>query len=68
LNKKLGYSNEPNLRNRLKEILDDCGVLIVFVKDKEGFVDKVVTTRNYNVHFDLNLKERAAKGLELYTI
>jgi hypothetical protein len=66
LSKKLEYSNEPNLRNRLKEILDDCRGSITFIKDKKSFVDKVVTTRNYNVHFDLNLKERAAKGLELY--
>jgi len=67
LKNKLAYSNEPNLRRRLKEILEKfADVLNKFIPDKDFFIHKVVTTRNYLTHYDETLKEQSAEGKELY--
>ncbi len=70
LKNKLDYSNEPSLRRRLKEILKKfADVLNDFIPDdKNFFVHKVVTTRNYLTHYDKTLKEQSAEGEELYNI
>ena len=62
---KLAYSNEPSLRKRLAEILrgnpevneanfGENG------KKRDGFMYKVVETRNYLTHYDESKKETAA--------
>jgi predicted secreted protein len=67
LENKLAYSNEPGLRRRLKEILEKfADVLNDFIPDKDLFIHKVVTTRNYLIHYDEKLKEQSAKREELY--
>jgi len=69
LKEKLTYSNEPSLRKRIKEIYDrvkNLGYITALIPKKKDFVDKVVNTRNYFVHYDQSLKERALKGTELY--
>ena len=69
LSGKLEYSNEPSLRKRLKELLDSDSVSISdFIVNRGNFINKVVTTRNYLVHYDPKLEEKAAKGEELHSI
>jgi len=69
LKNKLAYSNEPNLRRRLKEILEKfADVLDKFIPKKDSFINKVVTTRNYLTHYDEKLKEQSAEGEELYRL
>lgn len=69
LKEKLAYSNEPSLRKRLKEIFDKFSdVLNEFIPDKKGFIEKVVRTRNYFIHYDKTLEEKSAKGEELYNL
>ncbi|HEY9695245.1 MAG TPA: HEPN domain-containing protein [Oculatellaceae cyanobacterium] len=59
---KLSYSNEINLRQRLKEILEICSeVLSDFTSEanlfnnkrkKKDFISKAVSIRNYLTHYD----------------
>lgn len=69
LKEKLKHSNEPSLRKRIKEIYDmlkNIGYVTDLIPKKKNFVDKVVNTRNYFVHYDQSLKNKALKGAELY--
>lgn len=69
---KLRYSNELNLRKRLKHIFDEHPQTVDSVvgssKDKKSFVNKVIDTRNYRTHFDESLEDRAARGEKLHRI
>lgn len=66
LKEYLKYGNEFSLRKRLKEIFDKYQVLNEFIENRDGFVEKVVNTRNYLTHYDKDLEKQAAKGEELY--
>lgn len=69
LEQRLGYSNEPNFRKRIKEIVDmGSDVIVPLIGKKKDFVNKVYNTRNYYTHYDLSLKESAVKGSELYWV
>lgn len=69
LRDKLVYSNEPNLRKRLKIL---CNMFPTTVKAlipaRKLFINKVVDTRNYMTHYDLALKNKAANQKELFLI
>jgi hypothetical protein len=69
---KLEYSNELNLRKRIKHTLDGHPQTVDFVvgsgKDRKNFVKKVIDTGSYRTHFDESLKDRAARGEELHWI
>jgi hypothetical protein len=69
---KLTYSNEPNLRQRLKELVrklsNETSFLFSTAKNRDKFINKVVDTRNYFTHYDYSLQDRAAKGSELYAM
>jgi len=66
---KLKYSNEVNLRQRLKDILEFCSKISErLISDQEAFIGKTVDTRNYLTHFDPELEQRAVKGKELYDL
>lgn len=63
---RLSYSNEPNLRKRLKMLLDRFSpILGNLVGNKGKFINKVVTTRNYLTHYDPSLEGQAVRGEEL---
>jgi hypothetical protein len=69
LQDKLAYSNEPNLRRRLKELFNIFSAPIsTLIPDGKFFINKVVDTRNYMTHYDLNLKGRSAEGKELFIV
>lgn len=68
LENKLKYSNEPTLRKRLKDILDENEEILGELFAEGSFINKVVDTRNYLTHYDITLKERAVQGEELYDL
>jgi hypothetical protein len=69
LESRLKYSNEPTLRERLKDIWDRCPTAIsAKLGDKNAFVGITVDTRNYWTHFDDSLKANAATGVGLYKL
>jgi hypothetical protein len=70
LENRLTYSNEPHLRRRLSELIDECGKLINISssKKKKSFISKVCDTRNYFTHDDVSLTDKSAKGIELLHI
>lgn len=65
LRERLKYAHEFSLRKRLQEIFKQHEALTELVQDRDRFVDKVVTTRNYLTHYDEADKERAATGAAL---
>jgi len=69
LQEKLKYSNEPSLRKRLRDIykkLKGIEFIKSIIPNEKKFIDKVVNTRNYLVHYDLSLKDKALRGEKLY--
>ncbi len=69
---KLQYSNEPNLRKRMKHVFDGhpetVGSVVGGSKERRSFINKVLDTRNYRTHFDESLESRVARGENLYRI
>jgi len=65
---KMEYRNEPTLRKRLKEIIDAFEIQEFFddEKDIKMFVNKVVITRNYLVHYDKGLEDKALPPERLF--
>ena len=73
LEERLRYSNEPNLRKRLREMFNEYPESVDLVvgngkKERKSFINRVVATRNYLTHFDQSLEPQAARGVELYRI
>lgn len=69
LKEKLLYLNEFSLRKRLKEILASCGELTSpLINNEAGFIEDVVTTRNYLTHFDKKLETKAKMRKDLYQL
>jgi len=72
LSKKLLYSNEVSLRQRLKEIIvmhKEIAEKYIGNKDQQKeFISSVVTTRNYLTHFDEEQEHKRAKGQNLLII
>jgi len=65
---RLKYSNEPSLRERLHNLLEDVPQVMqpLIGKDTKKFVQKVIATRNFFVHRDPKLMASAAQGASLY--
>lgn len=69
LSRKLKYSNEPDLQRRLRELLNTHSVAAFDLKgNRESFIEKAVATRNYLIHYDPKLEEKAAKGEDLHKL
>ncbi|HMG76671.1 MAG TPA: HEPN domain-containing protein [Pyrinomonadaceae bacterium] len=59
--------NEPRLKHRIRELTDKAyEVIAPLITNKEEFAKKVKDTRNYLTHYDNRLKDKAAKGVELF--
>jgi hypothetical protein len=65
---RLAYGNELNLRKRLKQILDPFKESFGDRTARKRFVDSILTTRNYLMHYDVKLKDKAARGEDLYRL
>lgn len=69
LKNKLKYGHEYSLRRRLKELFEKHNEIFKkFVQDKDSFINTVKDSRNYLIHYDPELKEKAATGKELYRL
>jgi len=67
LAEQLQYSNEPSLRRRIKELINTADeVVSPLIPDRKSFIQKIVDTRNFLTHYDPSLRDRAARGAELY--
>lgn len=68
LKEYLRYGNEFSLRKKLKEIFKKYKKIIdIFIEiDKNIFINKVVSTRHYLVHYDKEKEKEAAGDEELY--
>lgn len=66
LREKLEYSNQATLRQRIKELWDNHrDVFEKYFGKRREFIAKVIDTRNYYVHQDESLKDRALRGRDL---
>jgi len=59
LTDKLKYSNELNLRQRLKKIIDRFSNIFGDYIHRKKFTNKVVNTRNYLTHYNPELEDSA---------
>lgn len=63
---KMKYMNEYSLRKRIRELLEEMnGILSEIIPDEGEFVQKLVDTRNYLVHYDKELEESRVSGTAL---
>jgi len=64
---ELKYGNQYSLRKRLKDLLKgmDSALKGAILRDAEGFVDRVVKTRNYLTHMDEKEHGNALHGSDL---
>ncbi len=67
---RIKYGHEFSQRKRIKLLLDDVwtGCLDEFIEDRNSFVDKVVNTRNYLIHFDPTSASKAVFGTEIFYV
>lgn len=64
---KLKYGNEPNLRQRMKELFDRVRPFMTEIVSKRSlFINRVVNTRNYFAHHGASSKSQAVAGERLY--
>jgi hypothetical protein len=67
LRERLQYSNEPNLRRRLNDLVGKAEELLTgFIADHKKFIDRVVVTRNFFIHHDQKLPDKVLRGANLY--
>lgn len=65
---KIKYGNEFSLRKRLNEILDNCIVYYELPCSIDEFVNDVITTRNYLVHYEESERKKAKDDEELFEL
>jgi len=66
---KMKYMNEYSLRKRIRELLKELnGLLSEIIPDEGEFVQKLVDTRNYLVHYDTELEESRVSGTALFRL
>lgn len=67
VSQKFQYGNEPTLRKRIKEILDEFKLLFdEFSIYDFQFISDIVDTRNYLTHYDIGLKDKVLKDKDLF--
>ncbi len=65
---RLAYGNEPNLRYRLKKIIEPLKSHFGNRRNRERLVSRIVDTRNYLTHYDEANQLKAASGYELWIL
>lgn len=68
LKSRLRYGNEYSLRKRIQELINtfDDEIIQKLSFDKKFFTGILVDTRNYFTHYDVEARETALSGEELY--
>ncbi len=67
---RIKYGHEFSQRKRIKFLLDEVweGGLDKFIDDKNIFINKVINTRNYLIHYDSASESKAVGGSEIHYI
>ncbi|MFI8430693.1 HEPN domain-containing protein [Pseudomonas sp. NPDC078863] len=65
---RLAHGNEINLGKRLKKIIEPFKQHLGSSSDRSKFLRKIVDTRNYLTHYSEDLKDKTAKGREMWAI
>lgn len=65
---RLTHGNEINLRNRLKSIIEPFKEHLGTSSTRSKLLTKIVDTRNYLTHYSEHLKDKSAKGRELWVL
>ena len=72
LKKKLAFSHEPTLKDRLDELITiHKGIIQPFLCDANNInnlTKRIRDTRNYYTHYDQSLDDKYAKGSELFRL
>ncbi len=55
-------------KKRLKEIIEPFEDIFGTHEKRQALIDSIVVTRNYQTHHDLSLKQKAAKGKDLWIL
>ncbi len=59
-------STSSTLRERLRELIyQHRSVKILFIKNNNAFLNRVINTRNYFTHYDSQKRKKALKGIDL---
>jgi hypothetical protein len=68
LTPRLAYGNEPSLRQRLRLLFGGFESIYGDNKKTKDLISRIVDTRNYLTHYDVTLRERAARGRDLWRL
>jgi hypothetical protein len=68
LKSRLYFSNEPTLRERLQELINDTpsSILNKITSDSNQLLKDTRNSRNYYTHYDPSSEKKALKGVDLY--
>ncbi len=64
----LVFGNEFSLRKRLKDLFEQKPILKDLIDDNNYFIQKVVDSRNYYVHYDKEEEYDVPSGQDLYEL
>lgn len=64
----MAHGNEINLGKRLKKIIEPFKGHLGTSSERSKALRKIVNTRNYLTHYSEGLKERSAKGRDLWVL
>ena len=67
-NNRLRFGNEPTLRERITEMFAPFEGFYEWDSDKEALYAKIANTRNYLTHFSGDLRDKAAREVELFEL
>jgi len=68
LSGRLQHGNEPNLRRRIKNIIEPFKTFIGTSQKRDKLITTIVETRNYLTHYDQSLESKAASGRDLWLL
>ncbi|WP_338592047.1 HEPN domain-containing protein [Paenibacillus sp. Y5S-9] len=69
LKSKLHFSNEISLKKRIHQLLTGFPLIEEYLGEgKDIFVKKVVNTRNFYTHYDINSEKKALKRMDLHNV
>lgn len=68
LNGRLTHGNEINLGKRIKKIIEPFKDHLGTSKERSKLLRRIVDTRNYLTHYSESLRDKSAKGMELWVL
>ncbi len=70
LEERLNFSNEPTLRQRLFELVNEVSSKIItsVIGDKVQLIKDAKNSRNYYTHYELTIKNKALKHQQLFIL